>query len=230
MEEATRPSVVLVVDDDRDIGDLVYALLSDEGFHVSLLHRMDTDALRVAVNQLEPACVLLDGASPGNYGQSWEEAAWLTARARRVPVIMFSAQVEAADEVDEAVSARVLAAGFAGVIRKPFDVDELVDTVHLAVGQGTAFDRSAKGESARTTTMVDRARELGALEVHASTRREWMNFRTADGTLVQLYYWQRDGVYYVLRHRPSGGITENLGRFYDLETALQLAITVRQDH
>jgi hypothetical protein len=97
-----------------------------------------------------------------------------------------------------------------------------------ALGQGTTFDRSPAGESARTTTMVARACAFGARDIHASTRREWVTFRTDDETLVQLYYWQQDGVYYVLRYRRSGGVTENLGRFYDLETALQFAITVRQ--
>ena len=160
MNDETRPSLVLVVDDDRDIGDVVYAVLSDEGFRVSLLHHLDSDAIRVATNQLEPGCVLLDGEGAGGYGQSWEDAAWLSARARRVPVVMFSAQVEAANEVDENVSGRARAAGFAAVIRKPFDVDELVEAVYRAVGRYPAFDPSAAGESARTAAMVARAREL----------------------------------------------------------------------
>jgi CheY-like chemotaxis protein len=222
-----RPNVVLIVDDDQDIAEIVSALLTDEGFQVSVLHAMTTEAIRIAVNQLEPDCVLLDGELPTGYGQSWEEAAWLTQRTRKVPVIMFSASVAEANEVQEGVTTRVHAAGFSGVIRKPFDLDAFVETVHRAVGASIMFDTSTAGESERTRLMVEQARALGVTDIHASTRREWISFQTEDRTLVQIFYWPRDGVYYVLRHRNSGGVTENLGRFYDLETAFQLAITVR---
>lgn len=219
--------IVLVVDDDEHIGEIVNALLADEGFRVSVLHSVTTDAIRVAVNQLEPDCVLLDGEHSTGYGQSWEEAAWLTQRTRRVPVIMFTASAGEANEAQEGVTARVRAAGFAGVIQKPFDLDQLVEMIHHAVGTSIIFDTSVLGEQARTQLMVERVTALGATDIHASTRREWISFRTADNTLVQLFYWPRDGVYYVLRYHVSGGTTDNLGRFYDLETALQLAMTVR---
>ncbi len=61
-----------------------------------------------------------------------------------------------------------------------------------------------------------------------STRREWANFRTGDGTLVQLYWWQRDGVYYVARYAETGGVLQTLGRFYDLDAAIAIAMTVRR--
>ena len=227
MTEQHRLNVVLIVDDDRDIAEIVSALLADEGFQVSVLHSLTTDAIRVAVNQLEPDCVLLDGEHPTGYGRSWEEAAWLTQRTRKVPVIMFSASAGEVNEAEEGVTARVRSAGFAGVIQKPFDLDQLVEMVQRAVGTSIVFDTSTPGEQARTHLMVERAKALGATDIHASTRREWISFRTEDRTLVQLYYWPHDGVYYVLRHRISGGLTENLGRFYDLETAIQLAMTIR---
>jgi len=43
---------VLIVDDDRDICDLVHAILTDDGFSVSMLHHQSSDALRAVVNQL----------------------------------------------------------------------------------------------------------------------------------------------------------------------------------
>jgi hypothetical protein len=67
----------------------------------------------------------------------------------------------------------------------------------------------------------------GARDVHASTRREWANFLTANGTFIQLYWWQRDGVYYVVRHAETGGVLETTGRFYDVDAAITLAMTVR---
>jgi CheY-like chemotaxis protein len=228
VSEDCRPNVVLIVEDDQIIADVVNALLADEGFQVSVLHAVTTDAIRVTVNQLEPDCVLLDGELPTGYGQSWEEAAWLTQRTRQVPVIMFSARPTEINEALEGVTARVQAAGFSGVISKPFDLDELVKTVQRAVGTSITFDPSTAGESERTRVMVERARALGMSDIHASTHREWISFRTEDSTLVQVFYWPRDGVYYVLRYRDSGGVGKHLGRFYDLETAFQMAITIRR--
>lgn len=220
---------VLIVDDDRDIAEVVRALLIDEGLTVSVMRSNDTNAIRTAVNQLEPDCVLLDGETPGGYGRSWEEAAWMASRARRVPVIMFSAGGQDIAEAQRRETERAIAASFAGVVGKPFDLDDLATAVHKAIGTSERFDGSTAGESRRTAAMVARAEELGARDIHASTRREWLSFRTADSTLVQVYYWQRDGVYYVLRHAESGGAVENLGHFYDLETALLVAIQVRHD-
>jgi DNA-binding response OmpR family regulator len=45
---------VLIIDDDRDIADLVHAILTDEGYAVSALHDQDADAIRSAINLLEP--------------------------------------------------------------------------------------------------------------------------------------------------------------------------------
>jgi hypothetical protein len=53
------------------------------------------------------------------------------------------------------------------------------------------------------------------------SRREWATFETA-GTLCQLYWWQREGVYCVLRY--SNGAPELVGRFYNLDAALTLAM------
>ncbi len=219
---------VLVIDDDRDIAELVYAILTDEGFAVSLLHRQDPDSIRMAVGQLEPDCVLLDGESPKGYGQSWGEASWLGARSRNVPVIMFSASAADLREAQEGASPRSREAGFMATLTKPFNIDTLVDVVERAIGVAVPFNESQEGERERTARLVARLQDAGATEVHVSTRREWCNFRTEDGTLVQLYWWQRDGVYYVVRHAETGGVLETVGRFYDLDAAITVAMTVRQ--
>ena len=229
-QEAGAPSTpkVLVIDDDRDITELVYAVLADEGFAVSALNTVDGDAIRVAINQIEPDCILLDGDSPGAYGLSWDHAAWVHGRDRPVPLIMFSGHAADSREAARGESSRSQAAGFASVLRKPFDIDRLLQQVTSATGASVPFDESRHGEQQRTAALVARLEAVGALDIHASTRREWAIFSTEDGTVVQLYYWQRDGVYYVVRHAPSGGRLETLGRFFDLETAITMAMTVRQ--
>jgi DNA-binding response OmpR family regulator len=219
---------VLIVDKDRDISDLVYAILTDEGFAVSVLHDQNPNAIRVAVGQLEPDCVLLDAEGPHGFGRSWDDSAWLTGRQRRVPVIMFCAHQAELAEAEEGTSQRSRAAGFASIVCKPFDIDQLVTQVAAAVDLSVPFETSVQAEQGRTAALVARLQAAGAREVHASTRREWANFRTEDGTLVQLYWWHRDGVYYVVRHAETGGVLETLGRFYDLDAAITMALTVRR--
>jgi DNA-binding response OmpR family regulator len=60
---ATSRGKVLVVEYDPVIGDLVYAVLTDEGYDVEMLGATVPDAIRVAVGRFEPDCVLLDGHS-----------------------------------------------------------------------------------------------------------------------------------------------------------------------
>jgi hypothetical protein len=53
---------------------------------------------------LEPDCVLLDSDAGGDYGQSWDTAAWAHARGRPSPVVMFTAHIGASREADEGTS------------------------------------------------------------------------------------------------------------------------------
>jgi DNA-binding response OmpR family regulator len=217
---------VLIVDDDRDIGDLVHAILTDEGFAVSLLHQQNPDAIRVSVNRLEPDCILLDGQSPDEYGPSWADAAWMSSRDRPVPVVMFTAHRAARDEAEAGESQRSREARFAAVLPKPFDIDQLLDAVSTAVGRAEPFDGSADGDHERTTILARRLEAAGATEIHTSTRREWASFTTPNGAFLQVYWWQRDGVYYLVRFAATGGKIEPVGRFYDLGAAISVATTL----
>jgi CheY-like chemotaxis protein len=131
-ESAAR---VLVVDDDADIADLVEDLLAEEGYAVTLLRDRDLESVRSAVERLRPDCVLLDGAIPGVFGESWADAAWMAAMSAPVPVIMFSAEHRATREAQGDESQRSHAAHFSSVLPKPFDLDELLRVVALAVSQ-----------------------------------------------------------------------------------------------
>src|SRR5438270_12853531 len=96
MADVTRR--VLVVDNDRDIADIVQAVLVDAGFGVSVLVDTDADPVPAVVERIQPDCVLLDGQGPGLYGCSWSYAAWLHGRQPRVATIMFTADQPASDE------------------------------------------------------------------------------------------------------------------------------------
>ena len=70
MDGMDRPSV-LCVDDDRDLAEVVQAVLVDEGYTVSCLYSLEDDALPRAIGRLEPDVVLLDGGSDVEYGPGW---------------------------------------------------------------------------------------------------------------------------------------------------------------
>lgn len=129
---AVRPRV-LCVDDDHGIGETVQAILADEGYDVTCLYEITDVALRRAIGELQPDCVLLDSSSRTDYGLSWDAAAWIRHLARSVPVVMFSAHLADSREAQANLTERAQEAGFAAVILKPFSIDQLVDAVSGAV-------------------------------------------------------------------------------------------------
>ena len=92
---------------------------------------------------MEPDCLLLDSRGPTDYGASWRDAAWAHARARAVPVVMFTASAAAVREAEAGESARSRAAGLFAVVAKPFDLDALLAAVAGAVGSAAPFNHSA---------------------------------------------------------------------------------------
>ena len=217
---------VLVVEDDGALGDLLTALLTDQGYAVSVLRRAGSDAIRVAVNRLEPDCVLLDGLGAAG-GASWADAVWVRRRGRPVPVVMVTARGADAAEAEAGETPRSRAAGVAAVVVAPFDLDELVATVARVVDAGVPFDASPAAEAGRTVALARSMRAAGLADVHASTQREWATGRSADGTLVVLYWSARDGVYYVVQQKAAGGGFRQVGRFHDVDAAVARATTVR---
>lgn len=225
MSEARAAAKVLIVDSDRDISDLVRAVLTDEGYEVACLYEYPGDAVMAAVGRLEPDCIILDGETGrgADYGASWKDAASIHGRERSVPVIMFTAHAPASDEAEAGQSDRARAAGFAAVVRKPFDVDELVAAVAKAIGNVERFDPSPGADRERTRRLVKRLGEVGAADVRSSSRREWVTFRAPDDSLFQLYWWQTGGCYLVGAYLGDGRKMENIGLFYDVDGAVACA-------
>jgi CheY-like chemotaxis protein len=206
---------VLIVNDDPNLADLLRAVLADEGYQVSVLSDARIDAVRVAVGQLEPDCLLLDADSRGGFGDPRGTAAWLRERARPVPTILLVARRGESDPGQQA--------GFNALLPKPFDPDALVEVVTRCTGLATLFDRSDQADADRTAALVEKLWAVGARDIRPSTRREWAQFRTPAGALLLLYWSQRDGVYYVMRHTEGRSGVERVGQFYDLDTAIALA-------
>jgi CheY-like chemotaxis protein len=222
-----EPSRVLLVDADADVTDVVVAILTDEGYEVATTTSTDHDAVASAVNRFEPDCVLLDSASRPAFGSSWNEAAYLATRARAVPTIMFSAHADDTREAREGVSERAVAADFAAILPKPFNLDELLEAVASACQGSVPFNRTADGERARTLSLARRLRELGATDVRTSNRREWATFVSPrDDRICQLYWWQKLGRYIVGRYNAEARL-EIAGQFYELDAAIEAAFDPR---
>ena len=137
-DSSTHPAtperrVVLVVDDDADIGNLLEDFLTGEGYAVALLQDRRAESVQGAVGRIGPDCVLLDGYARGRHGGVWGEAAWMRNLASPVPVIMFTGEQGATAEARINLSERSQAAGFSAVLRKPFDIDELLQVLAEAV-------------------------------------------------------------------------------------------------
>ena len=124
---------ILVVDNDRDITEIVEAVLCDAGFSVAVLNEVDSGLLQQLVDDFCPHLVLLDGQGPALWRVVAERGP-LSCRTPPVPTIIFTADQLAADEVRHRLSPRSRQARFTGVLGNPFDIDELIGMVSDAIG------------------------------------------------------------------------------------------------
>ncbi|HJP70914.1 MAG TPA: response regulator [Candidatus Limnocylindria bacterium] len=223
MNSEQRQLSVLCVDDDRDLAEVVQAVLVDEGYAVSCLYSLEDDALPRALGRLEPDVVLLDSGSELEYGPGWDIAAGIRHRGRPVPVVMFSAHRIDTNEAREGVTDRAREAGFAAILPKPFDLDDLLAAVAQAAGRSVPFDSSVAGDQRRTRALVKLLTARGATDIKPSKMREWALFRDGKHSLLQIYWWQQRGVYQLGRYEEDGRLTM-IGQFVELDAALELAL------
>lgn len=118
---------VLVVDDDKNICELLRLYLEKEGYSVILSH--DGEEAVVKFNALKPDIVLLDVMLPGLDG--WQVCREIRKKSN-VPIIMITAKGETFDKV------LGLELGADDYVVKPFDTKEIIariKAVYRRVGQ-----------------------------------------------------------------------------------------------
>jgi nitrogen-specific signal transduction histidine kinase len=126
------PNNVLVVEDDVALSKLVGGLLDDAGY--SAVTIADHALIGAAVERWQPRLVILDGEVRSNgQGRSWDDAVAIRRAHPDIPVVMFSADNDDIAEARAGRSERSRAASFAGVVGKPFVVEEFLATVKSAV-------------------------------------------------------------------------------------------------
>lgn len=123
---------VLIVEDDSALSSLVATVLVGAGYRAITIS--DHAEIDEAVDRWQPSCVILDGEvrSTGE-SRTWDDAAAIRRMHPSLPVVIFTADGASLAEVRAGRSGRSLAAGFAGVISKPFVVEEFLSTVKTAL-------------------------------------------------------------------------------------------------
>lgn len=115
------PLEILVVDDERDIRDLVSGVLEDEGYFCRTAG--SSDAALSAIDERRPSLVLLDVWLKGSKLDGLELLDEIKARDPDLPVIIFSGH----GNIDTAVSA--ISRGAMDFIEKPFEAERLIHMV-----------------------------------------------------------------------------------------------------
>jgi len=135
MESPTSPQQVsiLVIEDRREVLDVLQRTLSDNGYRV--LTAMDGDSgLQLALDA-QPDLVILDIGLPKRSGLA--VARELRARAFTAPVLMLTARDTVTDKVQG------FEAGADDYLAKPFDYDELLARVRALLRRASMRDEAA---------------------------------------------------------------------------------------
>jgi DNA-binding response OmpR family regulator len=124
-----RRPLVLVVEDDPDLGDTIVTFLKEEGLDARLAR--DGDQAMRLVDQLSPSAMILDLMMPRRDGFSVLRELRADGRINGLPVIV----VTAIFGLSERLYATEL--GAADYVTKPFELDELLERVRNVLASRT---------------------------------------------------------------------------------------------
>ena len=132
--ESMANEKILVVDDDKNICELLRLYLVKEGYSVTMA--LDGAAALTEFDKLHPDLVLLDVMMPVMDG--WETCRKLRAKSN-IPIIMLTAKGETYDKV------LGLELGADDYIVKPFDAKEVTARIKAVLRRTAAKDEGSKG-------------------------------------------------------------------------------------
>lgn len=111
---------VLIVEDDAEIRETLSELLEDEGFHAAGVPHGGA-ALSFLRGNPRPRLILLDLMMPVMCGWEFRNAQWQEPGLADIPVVVISGDAD--------VAAKATAIQAVAYLRKPIDVDRLMDLV-----------------------------------------------------------------------------------------------------
>jgi signal transduction histidine kinase len=153
IQDDTAKPWVLLVEDEPTLSTLVGKLLDEAGYdHESI---SDHDGIAAAIARRRPRCIILD-SDPGSTGheRSWADAAAIRRSHPELPVLMFTADPASMAEARAGNTVRSKAAGYTGVIDKPFLVVEFLATLkHAVAGPHTTWPSDGKGIAAEAISV-----------------------------------------------------------------------------
>lgn len=118
---SARKRIVVVVEDDKPIGELLAGVINDEEGYRAIHLTRPTEALH-ALEQVQPDLLVLDVGLPGMSGLELYDRLHQDERLRSVPVIFETA-------VSAEHRAEFRKRGIRKVLQKPFDLNELIADV-----------------------------------------------------------------------------------------------------
>jgi len=129
---AAKEGRVLVVDDEPMVRETLGQVLSDEGYVVDLA--VDGDTALECVHAARPDAILLDLMMPGMNGRQFLQALREVEAFANVPVLIMTAV--------HGLNVNLATLGASEVVEKPFNVDELLNKVALAVYRSRDANRT----------------------------------------------------------------------------------------
>ncbi len=141
---------ILVVDDERNIAELVSTALRYEGFE--LMTAADGAQALAAVRDFVPDLVVLDVGLPDTDGFALQER--LRAGGQRMPVLFLTAR----DAVEDRI--RGLTLGADDYMTKPFSLEELVARVHAVLRRTSETSAAAHRLSFSDLVLDDETHEV----------------------------------------------------------------------
>lgn len=164
---------ILIVDDERDIRELVSGVLSDEGYECRTAG--DSRAALQAIDERRPSLVLLDVWLHGSQMDGLEVLDEIKKREPELPVIIFSGH----GNIDTAVSA--VSRGAMDFIEKPFEAERLL----LLVERATETERLRR-ENTRLKQGFSRGEEFTGNSVIINQVRATLKRVASTGSRVMI--------------------------------------------
>ncbi|MCY1004670.1 response regulator [Nannocystis pusilla] len=115
-----RAPIILIVEDDRDIRDVLAEILAEEGYQV-LVAEDGADGLRRLAEGPQPDLILLDLMMPRMDGYQFREEQRKNPDWSAIPLVLLTAGVETSD--------KITALGALDVVRKPVKIDFLLELI-----------------------------------------------------------------------------------------------------
>ncbi|MFL6228048.1 MAG: response regulator transcription factor [Pyrinomonadaceae bacterium] len=166
---------VLIVDDDRELSELVVELLNEEGFEVETANRSEVGLERARSGT--HAIVVLDVMMPAMNG--FEVLRRLRAEGSRVPVLMLTARGE---DVDRIVGLEI---GADDYLPKPFNPRELVARIHAILRRARTTREQDAMITDNTAASAPERVAVGDVDVETGTRHVRRAGRVVELTNVE---------------------------------------------